>query len=180
MVLDEILDEICGRIDERTDIMSRGLITEPLRRPGERRIVPPLRIRLPQPRNVRERKPARSKDYSPPGWSGGRQKIETALIDVHVSPKRITHYEYRTRRSSRLVESLSNALTEVATSSSYSRSPLFDESPRIASQKGFLSSAKKASRGRKKGAMSIGSRQRMSSGATRSVSVLVIVENFIF
>uniref|UniRef100_A0A915BSY1 KAT8 regulatory NSL complex subunit 3 n=1 Tax=Parascaris univalens TaxID=6257 RepID=A0A915BSY1_PARUN len=171
MVLDEILDEICGRIDERTDIMSRGLITEPLRRPGERRIVPPLRIRLPQPRNVRERKPARSKDYSPPGWSGGRQKIETALIDVHVSPKRITHYEYRTRRSSRLVESLSNALTEVATSSSYSRSPLFDESPRIASQKGFLSSAKKTSRGRKKGAMSIGSRQRMSSGATRSQSL---------
>uniref|UniRef100_A0A915BU82 KAT8 regulatory NSL complex subunit 3 n=1 Tax=Parascaris univalens TaxID=6257 RepID=A0A915BU82_PARUN len=176
MVLDEILDEICGRIDERTDIMSRGLITEPLRRPGERRIVPPLRIRLPQPRNVRERKPARSKDYSPPGWSGGRQKIETALIDVHVSPKRITHYEYRTRRSSRLVESLSNALTEVATSSSYSRSPLFDESPRIASQKGFLSSAKKTSRGRKKGAMSIGSRQRMSSGATRSVSVLQSLE----
>lgn len=108
-------------MEERTDIVSRGLITEPLRRPGERRVVPPLRIRLPQPRNVRERKPARSKDYSPPGWSGGRQKMETALTDVHLSPKRIAHYEYRTRRSSRLVEPLSNALPEMATSSSYSR-----------------------------------------------------------
>uniref|UniRef100_F1KRU8 KANSL3 helical domain-containing protein n=1 Tax=Ascaris suum TaxID=6253 RepID=F1KRU8_ASCSU len=94
--------------------------------------------------------------------------METALTDVHLSPKRIAHYEYRTRRSSRLVEPLSNALPEMATSSSYSRTLLFDESPRIATQKGFLSSAKKTFRGRKKGAVSIASRQRISSGTTRS------------
>lgn len=44
---------------------------EPLRRPNtvateESRRVPPLRIRLPQRREPRQRRPARVHDYSPP------------------------------------------------------------------------------------------------------------------
>lgn len=50
---------------------SVNLIMEPLRRPNtltaeESRRVPPLRIRLPQRREPRQRRPARMHDYSPP------------------------------------------------------------------------------------------------------------------
>ncbi|KHN81867.1 KAT8 regulatory NSL complex subunit 3 [Toxocara canis] len=98
-LVEQLLNRVCNGGDEHmADGLSGGLITEPLRRPGERRVVPPLRIRLPQPREARERKPARSKDYSPPGWSMPRQKQESQIA----SPKKAVHHEHYTRRSSRL------------------------------------------------------------------------------
>ncbi|VDN56140.1 unnamed protein product [Dracunculus medinensis] len=82
------LDELISQISEQTEVNAKpcDLITEPLRLPEERRIVPPLRIRLPNKRQMRARKPARSKEYSPPGPSS-RQKYLNSGGTVGVNQK---------------------------------------------------------------------------------------------
>ncbi|CAG9540512.1 unnamed protein product [Cercopithifilaria johnstoni] len=65
-VVARLIDQVC---EARS--LSVNLITEPLRRPNtvaseESRRVPPLRIRIPQRREPRQRRPARVHDYSPP------------------------------------------------------------------------------------------------------------------
>ncbi|VDK19200.1 unnamed protein product, partial [Anisakis simplex] len=86
-LIEDVIRKVCEELDESSDTLtgtqsaqsSSALITEPLRRrPGESRIVAPLRIRIKQvarkAREPRERRPARSKDYSPPGWGSTHTK----------------------------------------------------------------------------------------------------------
>ncbi|VDN90986.1 unnamed protein product [Brugia pahangi] len=71
---DEIVTNVVTKLVEQVCIahsLSVNLIMEPLRRPNtvtaeESRRVPPLRIRIPQRREPRQRRPARVHDYSPP------------------------------------------------------------------------------------------------------------------
>ncbi|KAL3986008.1 hypothetical protein ACH3XW_41010 [Acanthocheilonema viteae] len=65
-IINKMIDQVC---EARS--LSVNLIMEPLRRPNavaveESRRVPPLRIRIPQRREPRRRRPARVHDYSPP------------------------------------------------------------------------------------------------------------------
>uniref|UniRef100_A0A915PQM1 Bm4368 n=1 Tax=Setaria digitata TaxID=48799 RepID=A0A915PQM1_9BILA len=74
--LDNIVTDVVSKlVDQVCDLRSLGgvnLIMEPLRRPNagviaeEPRRVPPLRIRIPQKREARQRRPTRVHDYSPP------------------------------------------------------------------------------------------------------------------
>ncbi|EJD73905.1 hypothetical protein LOAG_18707 [Loa loa] len=65
-VIAKLIDQVC-----EAHSLGVNLIMEPLRRPNtitaeESRRVPPLRIRIPQRREPRQRRPARVHDYSPP------------------------------------------------------------------------------------------------------------------
>uniref|UniRef100_A0AAF5PT77 Bm4368 n=2 Tax=Wuchereria bancrofti TaxID=6293 RepID=A0AAF5PT77_WUCBA len=65
-VVTKLVEQVCT-----AHPLSVNLIMEPLRRPNtvtaeESRRVPPLRIRIPQRREPRQRRPARVHDYSPP------------------------------------------------------------------------------------------------------------------
>uniref|UniRef100_A0A0N5B0D6 Uncharacterized protein n=1 Tax=Syphacia muris TaxID=451379 RepID=A0A0N5B0D6_9BILA len=78
---------------------------EPLRRPQEKRRVPPLRIRLPKRREVRKRIPARLRDYSPPGRAT-RPRFSRASATLHqelLSTDNNTTNTRRSRRSRKLL-----------------------------------------------------------------------------
>ncbi|VDD88535.1 unnamed protein product [Enterobius vermicularis] len=81
---------------------------EPLRRPQERRRVPPLRIRLPKRREVRKRVPARSRDYSPPGRTFRRKLSRNSAVPQQESVAVVQPAARKSRRSSRLIKT-SNA-----------------------------------------------------------------------
>ncbi|MCP9257058.1 DB module [Dirofilaria immitis] len=114
-LVDIVTDIVNKLIDQVCEARSLGvnLITEPLRRPStvateESRRVPPLRIRIPQKRESRQRRPARVHDYSPPLPVSRIHRLEeTGKKRTAITPTQVSGdiAEIRQKRSMRNKES---------------------------------------------------------------------------